>query len=113
MVGAAVEIQALRGVGLKSVLLILIALLFRTIGVFISLMKTNLNKKERLFTAIAYLPKATVQAAIGTIPLTQGVAAGSTILSMAVLAIMLTAPLGALGIDRLHKKLLTRDTKLL
>lgn len=113
MVGAAVEIQALRGVGLKSVLLILIALLFRTIGVFISLMKTNLNRKERLFTAIAYLPKATVQAAIGTIPLTQGVAAGSTILSMAVLAIMLTAPLGALGIDRLHKKLLTRDTKLL
>ena len=111
MVGAAVEIQALRGVGLKSVLLILIALLFRTIGVFISLMKTNLNKKERLFTAIAYLPKATVQAAIGTIPLTQGVAAGSTILSMAVLAIMLTAPLGALGIDRLHKKLLTRDNK--
>ncbi len=113
MVGAAVEIQALRGVGLKSVLLILIALLFRTIGVFISLMKTNLNRKERLFTAIAYLPKATVQAAIGTIPLTQGVAAGNTILSMAVLAIMLTAPLGALGIDRLHKKLLTRDTKLL
>ena len=112
MVGAAVEIQALRGVGLKSVLLILIALLFRTIGVFISLMKTNLNRKERLFTAIAYLPKATVQAAIGTIPLTQGVAAGNTILSMAVLAIMLTAPLGALGIDRLHKKLLTRDTNL-
>jgi len=109
LVGAAVEIQALKGVGLKSVLLIVFALLFRMIGVFISLIRTNLNKKERLFTAVAYLPKATVQAAIGTIPLTQGVAAGSTILSMAVLAIILTAPLGALGIDRLHKKLLTRD----
>jgi len=109
LVGAAVEIQALKGVGLKSVLLIVFALSFRMIGVFISLIKTNLNKKERLFTAVAYLPKATVQAAIGTIPLTQGVAAGSTILSMAVLAIILTAPLGAFGIDRLHKKLLTRD----
>lgn len=109
LVGAAVEIQALAGVGLKSVLLIVCALLFRMIGVFVSLMKTNLNRKERLFTAVSYLPKATVQAAIGTIPLTQGVAAGSTILSMAVLAIILTAPLGALGIDRLHKKLLTRD----
>jgi len=109
LVGAAVEIQALKGVGLKSVILIVFALSFRMIGVFISLIKTNLNKKERLFTAVAYLPKATVQAAIGTIPLTQGVAAGSTILSMAVLAIILTAPLGAFGIDRLHKKLLTRD----
>ena len=109
LVGAAVEIQALKGVGLKSVILIVFALSFRMIGVFISLIKTNLNKKERLFTAVAYLPKATVQAAIGTIPLTQGVAAGSTILSMAVLAIILTAPLGALGMDRLHKKLLTRD----
>jgi len=109
LVGAAVEIQALKGVGLKSVLLIVFALVFRMIGVFISLIKTNLNKKERLFTAVAYLPKATVQAAIGTIPLTQGVAAGSTILSMAVLAIIMTAPLGALGMDRLHKKLLTRD----
>ena len=109
LVGAAVEIQALKGVGLKSVLLIVFALSFRMIGVFISLIKTNLNKKERLYTAVAYLPTATVQAAIGTIPLTQGVAAGSTILSMAVLSIILTAPLGALGMDRLHKKLLTRD----
>ncbi len=110
LVGAAVEIQALSGVGFKSVIIILFALVFRMVGVFISLIKTNLNKKERLFTAVAYLPKATVQAAIGTIPLTQGVAAGNTILSLAVLAIMLTAPLGALGIDRLHTKLLVRDT---
>ncbi|MFH5835927.1 cation:proton antiporter [Proteiniclasticum sp. C24MP] len=109
LVGAAVEIEALSGVGFRSVILIGAALLFRMIGVFISLIKTNLNRKERLFTAIAYLPKATVQAAIGTIPLAQGVAAGSTILSLAVLAIMLTAPLGALGIDRLHTKMLTRD----
>ena len=109
LVGAAVEIEALSGVGLKSVLLIGCALLFRMIGVFISLIRTNLSRKERLFTAIAYLPKATVQAAIGTIPLSQGVAAGDTILSLAVLAIMLTAPLGAFGIDHLHKKLLERD----
>lgn len=109
LVGAAVEIEALSGVGIKSVMLIGAALLFRMAGVFISLIRTNLVRKERLFTAIAYLPKATVQAAIGTIPLTQGVAAGSTILSLAVLAIMLTAPLGALGIDRLHPRLLTRD----
>lgn len=109
LVGAAVEIEALSGVGLKSVLLIVCALLFRMIGVFISLIRTNLSRKERLFTAIAYLPKATVQAAIGTIPLSQGVAAGDTILSLAVLAIMLTAPLGAFCIDHLHKKLLERD----
>ena len=109
LVGAAVEIEALSGVGLKSVLLIGCALLFRMIGVFISLIRTNLSRKERLFTAIAYLPKATVQAAIGTIPLSQGVAAGDTILSLAVLAIILTAPLGAFGIDHLHKKLLERD----
>lgn len=109
LVGAEVEIEALSGVGLKSVLLIGCALLFRMIGVFISLIRTNLSRKERLFTAIAYLPKATVQAAIGTIPLSQGVAAGDTILSLAVLAIMLTAPLGAFGIDHLHKKLLERD----
>ena len=109
LVGAAVEIEALSGVGLKSVLLIGCALLFRMIGVFISLIRTNLSRKERLFTAIAYLPKATVQAAIGTIPLSQGVAAGDTILSLAVLAIILTAPLGAFGIDHLHKKLLKRD----
>lgn len=110
LVGAAVEIRALRGVGLSSVILILSALLFRTAGVFLSLLKTQLNLKEKLFTSIAYLPKATVQAAIGTIPLSQGVVAGNTILSVAVLAIIITAPLGAAGIDHLHRKLLERDS---
>lgn len=109
LVGAAVEINALSGVGLSSVILILSALIFRTGGVFLSLLKTDLTHKEKLFTAIAYLPKATVQAAIGTIPLSQGVTAGNTILSVAVLAIVITAPLGAAGIDHLHKKLLVRD----
>ncbi|WP_312652945.1 cation:proton antiporter [Proteiniclasticum sp.] len=109
LVGAAVEIRALSGVGLSSVILILSALLFRTAGVFLSLLKTDLNLKEKLFTAVAYLPKATVQAAIGTIPLSQGVLAGNTILSVAVLAIIITAPIGAAGIDHLHRKLLTRD----
>lgn len=109
LVGAAVEIRALKGVGFFSVILILAALLFRTAGVFLSLLKTELSLKEKLFTAIAYLPKATVQAAIGTIPLSQGVLAGNTILSVAVLAIVITAPLGAAGIDHLHKKLLVRD----
>lgn len=109
LVGAAVDVSALSGAGLSSVLLILAALAFRVFGVLLSLLKTDLDLKERIFTSIAYLPKATVQAAIGSIPLVQGVAAGNTILTVAVLAIMITAPLGAIGIDRLHGKMLTRD----
>lgn len=111
LVGAAVEIHALSGAGFRSVLLILGALLFRVSGVFLSLLKTGLDRKEKIFTSVAYLPKATVQAAIGSIPLAQGVAAGSTILTVAVLAILLTAPLGAIGIDRLHGKLLDREVR--
>lgn len=109
LVGAAVDVSALSGAGLSSVLLILAALAFRVFGVLLSLLKTDLDLKERIFTSIAYLPKATVQAAIGSIPLVQGVAAGNTILTVAVMAIMITAPLGAIGIDRLHGKMLTRD----
>lgn len=111
LVGAAVDVSALSGAGLSSVLLILAALAFRVFGVLLSLLKTDLNLKERIFTSIAYLPKATVQAAIGSIPLVQGVAAGNTILTVAVMAIMITAPLGAIGIDRLHGKMLTRDVR--
>ena len=108
LVGAAVDIRALSGAGLTLVLLILLALVFRVGGVYLSLFKSNLNQKEKLFTSIAYLPKATVQAAIGSIPLAYGVEAGNTILTVAVLAIIITAPLGAIGIDSLHKKLLVK-----
>lgn len=108
LVGAAVDISYLGNAGFNSVLLILGALLLRVIGVNLSLLKTKLNTKERLFCSIAYLPKATVQAAVGAIPLSAGVAAGNTILTVAVLAIMITAPLGAIGVDNSYKKLLTK-----
>lgn len=107
LVGAAVNITALGGTGIKALILIFSALLVRMLGVALGVSGTTLTVKERLFCAIAYLPKATVQAAIGSIPLAMGVPAGGTILSVAVLAIMVTAPLGAIGIDRTYKVLLT------
>lgn len=110
LVGAAVDINYLGNAGVMSVLLILSALVLRIIGVYISLIKTNLNFKEKLFCAISYVPKATVQAAIGAIPLTAGVESGNTILTVAVLAIMITAPLGAIGIDNTYKKFLSERT---
>lgn len=85
------------------------ALLFRMLGVFICVLKTGLNKKERLFCMIAYTPKATVQAAIGTIPLAAGLACGRIVLTAAVLAILLTAPLGAFLTDLTYKKLLIKS----
>lgn len=111
LVGAAVDITYLTDTGLTAIALILIALVIRVLGVYVSLMKTQLNQKERLFCAIAYMPKATVQAAIGGIPLASGVAAGDTILTVAVLAIVVTAPIGAIGIDTTYKKLLSHDSK--
>lgn len=107
LVGAAVDIRYLSSVGAMAALLVLVALVFRMLGVFLCLVKTQLNKKERLFCAISYLPKATVQAAIGGIPLALGMEAGHTILTVAVLAILVTAPMGALGIDLTYKRLLT------
>jgi NhaP-type Na+/H+ or K+/H+ antiporter len=109
LVGAAVDITYLQQAGLLSVLLILLALVFRMVGVMLSLVKSPLNKKERLFSSIAYLPKATVQAAIGSIPLSQGVEAGNMILLIAVLAILVTAPIGAIGIDLTYDKLLKKE----
>lgn len=106
LVGATVDITHITDSCLISILLIFSALFFRILGVFISLTKTNLNKKERLFCSISYLPKATVQAAIGAIPLSEGVASGNIILTVAVMAILVTAPFGAIGIDLLHKRLL-------
>ena len=106
LVGATVNINYLTHVGFKALLLILLALIFRMFGVFICLLKTKLNKKEKLFAMIAYTPKATVQAAIGGIPLSLGLSCGDIILTVAVLAIVLTAPLGAFAIDLSYKKLL-------
>ena len=106
LVGATVNINYLSHVGFKALLLILLALIFRMFGVFICLLNTKLNKKEKLFAMIAYTPKATVQAAIGGIPLSLGLSCGDITLTVAVLAIVLTAPLGAFAIDLSYKKLL-------
>ena len=106
LVGATVNINYLSHVGFKALLLIILALIFRMFGVFICLLKTKLNKKEKLFAMIAYTPKATVQAAIGGIPLSLGLSCGDITLTVAVLAIVLTAPLGAFAIDLSYKKLL-------
>ena len=106
LVGAAVDIRYTLSAGIAAVGMIFIALLFRAIGVAACLMGTPLNIKERLFCVIAYLPKATVQAAIGSVPLSLGLSCGSIVLSVAVLGILITAPLGALGIDLSYKKLL-------
>ena len=109
LVGAAVDIRFVAGAGFMAVALILGALVFRIGGVYVSLLKTNLTKEEKLFCAMAYLPKATVQAAIGSIPLTSGVTSGNTILTVAVLAILITAPMGAIAVDFSYKRLLTKD----
>lgn len=108
LVGASVNIQYATSAGLKAIAMLVVILLFRMVGVFCCLIKTNLNWKERLFCALANLPKATVQAAIGAIPLSIGLASGETILAVAVFSILFTAPLGALIIDSTYKKLLTK-----
>lgn len=108
LVGATVNIAYLSKVGGSALIVIIGALLFRMLGVFVCLFGTNLSKKERIFVMLAYTPKATVQAAIGGIPLSLGFACGDRILTVAVLAIVLTAPLGAFAIDLFYKKLLTK-----
>lgn len=109
LVGAAVDIRYTMGAGLAAVLMIFTALIFRTIGVLICLAGTALNWKERLFCVIAYLPKATVQAAIGSVPMAMGLPCGQIVLSVAVMAILITAPLGALGMDSTFERLLERE----
>jgi len=109
LVGATVDISYAATAGFAAVALIFIALLIRICGVFFCLAKTPISAKERLFCAIAYLPKATVQAAIGGLPLAAGVAAGNTILTVAVLAILITAPVGAIGVDATYKRLLAKS----
>ena len=99
LVGAAVDIRYTLLAGLGAVAMIFVGLAFRSVGVFLCLLGTNLNKKERLYAVFAYLPKATVQAAIGAVPLSMGLPCGNIILSVAVLAILITAPLGAVLMD--------------
>lgn len=110
LVGATVNPQYAVKCGFSAVLLILGALLFRMLGVFCSVSTAKLQTKEKLFCMIAYLPKATVQAAIGSIPLSLGLPCGDTVLTVAVLAILISAPLGAFGIDHSYQKLLSQSS---
>ena len=109
MVGAAVDIRYTATAGGAAVVMILLALIFRAAGVCVCMAGTALNKKERLFTVIAYLPKSTVQAAIGSVPMAMGLSCGQIVLSVAVLAILITAPLGAIGMDVTYRRLLKRQ----
>lgn len=109
LVGIAVDLKYAFVAGVVVILLVILALIFRMVGVAISLVKTKLTKKERLFCAIAYTPKATVQAALGTVPLTMGLSCGEIVLTVAVISILITAPLGAIGVDNLYKKLLSKN----
>lgn len=106
LVGAAVDIRYVSETGLAAILMVFAALIFRAAGVVLCLASTKLSRRERLFCVIAYLPKATVQAAIGSVPLAMGLPCGKIVLSVAVLAILITAPLGALGMDAAYRKLL-------
>ena len=109
LVGAAVDIRYTLEAGLAAVAMIFVALIFRSFGVLLCTVKTNLSAKERAFCVIAYLPKATVQAAIGSVPFAAGLPCGKIVLSVAVMAIIITAPLGAFVMDLTYKKFLTRE----
>lgn len=108
LVGIAVDLKYAIAAGVVVILLVILALVFRMMGVAISLVKTKLNKKERLFCAVAYTPKATVQAALGTVPLVMGLSCGEMVLTVAVISILITAPFGAICVDNLYKKLLSK-----
>lgn len=110
LVGATVNIRYLGKVGVNALIVIIGAIMFRMFGVFVCMLGTNLRPKERLFAMIAYTPKATVQAAIGGIPLSLGFSCGETVLTVAVLAIVLTAPIGAFAIDLSYRNLLNVET---
>lgn len=109
LVGAAFDIRYTMEAGAAAIVMILAALLFRSVGVYMCFLGTNLSIKEKLFCMIAYLPKATVQAAIGSVPLAMGLPCGKLILSVAVLGIVITAPLGAIGIDASYQRLLSKE----
>lgn len=109
LVGTAVDIRYTLTAGINAVAMIFIALIFRTAGVFICMAGTELTAKERFFCAVAYLPKATVQAGIGSVPLAMGLPCGKIVLSVAVMAIIITAPLGAIGIDITSARFLEKE----
>ncbi len=109
LVGAQVNIHVAWKAGLAGSLVILVGLLFRSVGTYVSLMGTSFDWKEKLFCVVAYIPKATVQAAIGAVPLAAGVPSGEIILAVAVLSILLTAPIGAIGIKILGERILDRE----
>lgn len=109
LVGAAINSHALSLISFLTLALLLIATIMRILGVQLCLLKTNLNFKERLFTGISYIPKATVQAAIGSIPLARGLPSGELIFVLAILTILITAPLGGVWIDVAHKTLLQQN----
>ena len=111
LVGATVDLKYAVVAGVSAVLLVAGALVFRMIGVALCLIKTDLSRKERLFCMVAYVPKATVQAAIGAIPFTMGLSCGQIVLTVAVLSILITAPFGAICIDNLYKTLLGKRMK--
>ena len=109
LVGATVDISYAVSAGASAVMLLLLVLIFRMVGVFCCLLGTQFNQKERFFSMVAYIPKATVQAAIGGIPLAMGLACGNLVLTVAVLSILITAPMGAFCIDLLYKKCLKKS----
>ncbi len=111
LVGAAVDIRYTLDAGLAAVAMIFVALIFRSFGVWLCTVKTSLTLKERAFCVIAYLPKATVQAAIGSVPFAAGLPCGKIVLSVAVMAIIITAPLGAFGMDFTYKKFLHKESE--
>lgn len=109
LVGTTVDLSYIQHAGLSALVLIIGALLIRAIGVWLSLLGTSLTKNEKIFSVISYMPKATVQAAIGAIPLSVGLASGEIILAVAVIAILTTAPIGAFAIDHTYKRLLVKN----
>ena len=109
LLGSVVDIKYAVASGMAVILVIILSLIFRMLGVQTCLIKTSLNRKERLFTSLSYIPKATVQAAIGSVPLSMGLSCGKKVLTVAVTAIILTAPIGAILIDKTYKVLLKKD----
>lgn len=109
LVGASMSIESVKDSGLLAVVLMVLLLLFRGLGVLLSVLGTQLNKEEKAFAVFAYIPKATVQAAIGAVPLAMGLPSGQIILTISVVAILVTAPLGAVLIDQTHNQLLRND----
>ena len=112
LVGATVDLHYVTSEGILAVTLIFLVLIFRMVGVWVCLIKTNLTTKERIFCGFGYMPKATVQAAIGGIPLAMGLSCGNLVLAVAVLAILITAPLGAFLIEQSYRKLLTKNKEI-